>query len=47
MKCPYCPEGEIKIKEVYRQEEKILVEYCSSCSYEDEIHLHNTLRIKK
>ena len=47
MICPYCKKGEIKIKEIYRQEEKILIEYCDQCNYEDEIHLHNALRIKK
>ena len=40
MNCPYCMEGEIKIKEVYRQEEKILIEFCGKCNYSDEIHLH-------
>jgi C4-type Zn-finger protein len=47
IKCPVCNKKKIKIEEKYRQEEKILIEYCTNCNYSNIDHLHDSIRLKK
>lgn len=40
MHCPYCKEGEVKIKKKLIEEKIYLIQTCNKCDYCAKIYLH-------